>query len=453
MVRSIPASFTLTLLVGVAAALALVLLGIWVAGGRGERARSSLRSMAAASGWFLLSLTIYLGNGTRHLQVDTQPAAFAALSLMRHGWFDLTPFAAQVAPLWQSFALLHGADGLTYSTYPPGSTLACVPFLLPMARAPRVSQDWLDFASKSSAACCAALSVAFVFAALRRLGLQRGAGLATVAYGFGTTLFSTASQDAWQHGTAMLGLALALWGIALGSAAGALLSGLAFAWAFLSRPTTLAPALLVLVYLAWQDRRRLLALLAGALPLSALWLHYAWRVYGSPFMTGYGYRGTEVWRYAPWTSWPRHLLGTLFSANRGIFCYSPFLLAAAAGFVWLWPELRRRREPIATATVFALGAWPIALYVAALGIWVGGWDYGYRVASEFAVPMVVPLAVVAQRASAGLLAWALRALVGIAIAIHFLEYAFPNDLWNARADLKGQWQVLVHLEYALGMIR
>ena len=451
MVRQIPIPLILVFLVEVAVAIGvyLAILRLWM--GREAAARRLIAGQALFLAVFFGALTIYLANGKRHLQVDTQPAIFGAMSFVRHGWFDLTPFERNVEPLRDS-VLLTGADGLTYTIYPPGSTLACVPFALPIAHLGRLTNLDLDFASKRMGAVTAALSVAFLFAALRRLSLTPAAvWISTIAYAFGTTLFSTASQDAWQHGPAMLGLTIALYGIARTyphEVRSAWIVGAGLGWACLARPTPLATGALVALYLLARDRRRFLYLLLGALPFGIFWCGYAWRVYGSPLVTGYGVTGKHTFVPGFW----RNLWLTFFHESRGIFVYSPFLFAGLAGFAYLIAAIRREApndEPLSTVLIYSLSAFPIAAYAAAIGQFWSGWSYGYRTCSECAALLMPPFAIVVDRI------WPNRygkiiliLLVAAAIGIHALEWAFPNDIWNAREDLRTTPQILLHLAYA-----
>lgn len=450
MVRAIPSHLVVGFLLGVAAALGGTGFVVWLAGGR-DRLR--LRTYAVHAAVFFVTLAVYVGNGTRHLQVDPQPAAFTALSLVRSGWFDLTEYEWNVEPM-RKMVLIRGADGLTYSQYPPGSALACVPFVASFAWSGPPTSVNLDWASKRAGAVTSALSVALVLAALRRLVPGPPAWIATVAYAFGTTVFSTASQDSWTHGPAMAGLALALYGLVLSHPAApraAALVGLGLGWAVVSRVTLLPSAFLVALYFLFRDRGRFWFLSLGALPLAAFWTAYATRVYGSPFRTGYGVRDPDIELLVP--GFAANLWATLFDGSRGIFVYSPFLLVGLIGFPALLRALRRRHEPLAAICVLALGAVPIVVMVARMNLWSGGWSYGNRTTSECAV-LLLPafaLAVAAlwpSRPGRVLVAASVAASVGI----HTLEYAFPNDLWNAMPGLqKGPQatpQIVVHLKHA-----
>jgi hypothetical protein len=455
MVVSIPASLVFGFLFKCALVLgAAYLVALWIAKSRGGAAREALRRHGVYLVIFFAAFAIYLGNGRRHLQVDTVPAIYGAISLVETGRFGLTPFDATLEFLWKWVILIKGVDGVTHSQYPPGSMLACVPFAIPLAGSREFTVVDIDFASKRSGALAAALAVVLVFAALRRLGLGVGAWIGTIAYGFGTTLFSTGSQDAWQHAPAALGLGLALYGITRthpDEPRAAALIGAGLGWAFLSRYTTVACAMVVALYYLVHDRRRFGWLAAGALPFAAFWMYYSWRIYGSPLRTGYDVE-TRAASIELVGDFPFHLYQTFFNPSRGIFVYSPFLLVGLVGLWVLLREYRRglpRGEGLAAVGVFSLTAFLVAAIVALYGQWSGGWSYGYRSASECALLLTPPFAVVADRCWRR---WSGRfllvAVLGLSVGIHALEWAFPNDIWNERTELQSWPQILVHGQYA-----
>ena len=88
MVVSIPASvvfgflFKCALVLGVA-----YLIALWIAKTRGGAAREALGRHGLYVVVFFAAFTIYLGNGRRHLQVDTVPPIYGAISLVETGSF------------------------------------------------------------------------------------------------------------------------------------------------------------------------------------------------------------------------------------------------------------------------------------------------------------------------------------------------------------------------------
>jgi len=88
-------------------------------------------------------------------------------------------------------------------------------------------------------------------------------------------------------------------------------------------------------------------------------------VYGSPFASGYIPLGDWAWR-SPF------FLAVLFSANHGLFSWTPILLFAAAGLFLFW-----RRQPRVGGTLLA-AALAFYLFIACYPDWAGISSYGNR---------------------------------------------------------------------------
>src|SRR5512136_3026331 len=99
----------------------------WTAAGRDREKRRRFRSDLTLALLGVGVFTVYLSNSKRLIQVDTQLATFAAISLIENGDLDLDEFRPLIDPLL--VAAVKGPDGRSYSYFPPGSTLACLPFM------------------------------------------------------------------------------------------------------------------------------------------------------------------------------------------------------------------------------------------------------------------------------------------------------------------------------------
>ncbi len=462
---AIPPAVTAAMVAGV-----WLLAGLLVLGWRLAR-RRGLPAPAAVTGVIVSTAavaTAYMVNSQRILYLDSQPQVWAAVSLLGEGNFDLDEFRPAIDPiLVQTITSPHGQ---VYSMYPPGSALALVPFLLPARLAGvAVSLALLDATAKLAAALWTALSVGLLLMALARYA-PRGAWLAAFAYAFGTTAFSAASQDLWQHGPSQAGLAVALAILALPrpSPRQDLGLGIALGWAVLCRTSNVLPAL---VLFAAGSRGRwgtALRIAAGAGPFALFTLAYNHATTGSALLyahtvhhggLGFGHSLGEG------------LLALLFEPSRGLFIYSPFLLLAAVGVVH---ELRRvlrystrlgppphEPPPTPLAVVGATAALLLLLLVAQWEEWHGGWSYGYRIISEVALLLAPAFAaaIAPWRGRRGPMALA-STLVALSVAIHCLHVCAPENRWNA-AHLKGtaylgmwnpdprQWQIAWHLRAAL----
>lgn len=324
-------------------------------------------------------------------------------------------------------------DPVYVSLYGPAVSVFAAPFLaaarLLAGRDLRAEPVWLWFAAKLSASLMAAASAAFVFLACRRwLALLPSLSVALV-YGLATCVWSSSSQALWQHPSNALFLALGAFALirAAESAPASALSGASFSLAVAARPTSAAFFAAAAVHLLLVDRRRLWPFLAAGAPalsaLAAFNLYYA----GSPVrlaQMAIDSQMTGLWGTPLWTG----LGGLLLSPSRGLFVFSPFLLASLPGAVAVWrkPEYQALR-PLTVATAFVLVVQ--AKWIA----WWGGHSYGYRIISDLAVMLclfLVPvLPWIARRRA---LASAFLALVAWSVALQAAGAFVDHQTWNAR---------------------
>jgi hypothetical protein len=336
---------------------------------------------ASGTGWsalgvFLACLGIYHANGRPQPEVDCVVAPYTAWSLVRHGSVDLRPYP-ELRP-YHGTEVLRLPDGRRVSSRPPGSALAAVPFVAPLAltrdRPPGTTA--MAHLGKLTASSSVAGAAALLFLLCRRVA-PAGAWPAAILFALGTSLWSVASQALWMHGPATFWLCLAL-NLLLPPAgepsarrtAGA---GLALGLAVLTRPTVaffpLASGLELLLRRRWRAAAALA--LGGAFPVGLLCL-VNFRFFGHALTGGYG---TGGWDAPVWLS----VAGLLLAPSRGVLVYSPALLLVPLG---ARAALARRGHPPAGLRPLVL-AWlaatalTVALY-ARWGCWWAGWSYGPR---------------------------------------------------------------------------
>ena len=287
-----------------------------------------------------------------------------------------------------------------------------------------------------------ALLVAAFFLVLERtarLFLPPRAALgASFAFVLGTSAVSTFGTALWSHGPAALLSAVALLHLARairhGRAPSGLLLGLLLGAAFLCRPTAALPAILFFGFLLAKHRREAflyavsggaaIALLVGpslallGVPLPAYYVPRSWPVNGSPVVG---------------------LLGVLASPGRGLFAFSPFLLAGLVG----WGARELRRDPL-----FLLASAWAALHVAVVarhGDWWGGWCYGARLLSDslpaWFLLVVLSAAWLDRRIGAPfprrLVASAAAVAVVFSVGVHSVQGLFNRATyaWNDRPNV------------------
>lgn len=286
-----------------------------------------------------------------------------------------------------------------YYDFPPGSSLLSMPAVA-IGRLAGYSTIAVDGAydmvgekklQHRLAALLSAVTVAILFGAARRRLSWRASLLIAVAAGLATPIWSTASRALWSHTWLVVLMALVvaellrrdpeeqpLRPVFLGTLLG---------WAYWVRPTAAIPILMVTLWVAMRQRRRLPAMLATM----ALWfgLLVAWSL---------SHVGTVL---PPYFSAARltsrrlgeALAGNLISPARGVLIYTPVLLFVG----WLLACYRRqiRRPDLA-----ALGCGVVTLHwltISAYPHWWGGYSYGPRLMTDL-VPWLAMLTVLGLEA-------------------------------------------------------
>jgi hypothetical protein len=320
----------------------------------------------------LLANTMPMGSG------DTVPATFLPFVLLRDGRLTFDdpgldgPLGVHGEPL--PYYLVRTGGGLA-SKYSPAMGILAAPVYLPAALGrfdPHLAS--VLHLGKLAAAILTALGAGCLFVAARALVGGVWAVAATGLYVLATPVLSVLGQALWQHTGAALGFSVALMALTLTNwsdrRAGAL-AGVGLGVVVACRPVDVVLAA-GLGFALLRERPRAVpwALGVGAIPLLLLgWYH--WRVFGSPFTTGYGVEARDGW------TTPLHegVLGLLFSPARGLFLQSPVLLVSAGALLsgarpprWLLP-------PVVALGMFTLlmGRW---------WCWNGGYSAGNRMLAD-----------------------------------------------------------------------
>lgn len=381
---------------------------------------------------FLAFLLLYQSNGRHLAEVDCVPAPYVAAMLVREGSFDLRAVPDLIQRAGNAVREL--PDGSVLSKYPPGSSLAAVPFIAPLAVGTATS-DWSHTTMARFGKRVASIYVAGI-AVLLYLLCRRMAPAATaptvVFIAAGTTLWSTASQALWTHAPATFFVCAAMY-LLLRSREGparadALIAGLAIGCAILTRPTTglfgLASLAALLTGRRWRES------LLFALPVLVLGsglVLYNQTHFGNSFGGGYL---DEAGRWE--TPLSVGLAGLLIAPSRGLLIYSPALWVLPLG---LWSlgagsSLSRMQRAV-------LGWWLLAvigtLFVyARWHMWWGGWSYGPRFLSETIPLLGILFALATERLTARfgtrgrLVAWG---LVLLSVSVHYLGVFGHGSAW------------------------
>ena len=280
----------------------------------------------------LAALLVYNLNGRVIASSDTRATRFVPFALLRSGTLRLDPVLDVARTSRRAYWALPARGGGYASLFPVVAPLLVTPLYVPAAIL-LARQGWpreglaaaASFMEKLAASCVAALAAGLMYLLLRRrMRPTRALGL-TAAFALGTETWMIGSQALWQHGTEELLLIVAL--LALTgplSAARLALGGAACGLAIAGRPIdALLVAPFALLVPAWAGRRAAWFFLGAAVPL-ALVLAYNLDTFG---MVGGGYQ-LFVMKGRRYFEQPmaRGLLEMLFSPDKGLFFYTPFLL-------------------------------------------------------------------------------------------------------------------------------
>ena len=364
-------------------------------GGFGTRARTIWSSTAIRLA--LVAFVVYNVNLRPISSADTFPTRYLPISILIEHNFDLDefPFLVTKDYAWPGAGdsdlpyYLQRRRGHLMSTYPVmaavlATPVYALPVLLGLAGDPRAPASNGGFTrteivgtllAKLTASLATAVSVALMYWALLRLTSRRGAFWIALGYALATSAWSVSSQGLWQStmsqvlfaGTFLAFLKASETARARWIAVASSLLALAVA----CRPPAIIFALVLTPYAFVQHRKWFLrAFVPPAAACAALLLSYN-LYYFATLKGGYeGYSAAQVFTLGQMVP---AFYGLLFSPNRGILTFSPWLVA---GFAGLTVALLGRRIPllryIAVATLLT-----IAFYSSNPG-WDGGFSYSYR---------------------------------------------------------------------------
>jgi hypothetical protein len=229
---------------------------------------------------------VYLSNGRTIGAGDTLPAAYLPWSIVLQRNFSLDEFpalhgedATRIFPLLDGipYYLLH-RNGHYLSAYTPGPGVLAVPiYILPILAGVKPDGVWPARLEKLSAAIITALSVLFLYWALRGVTSPGWTLVIALVYALGTSSLSVSSQGLWQHGPSQLFLAFGLYFLVKGLSDDRYLGyvGLPMAAAIVMRSTNLLLVLPVAAWIVYAHRRRAVSLALWALaPAAALAAYY-----------------------------------------------------------------------------------------------------------------------------------------------------------------------------------
>jgi hypothetical protein len=238
---------------------------------------------------------------------------------------------------------------------------------------------------RTSAATTTAATVVLAFLVARLFAGTAWSLAIAITFGFGTQLLSIASRPYWSHAWGILLLTTALW-LALSRAgrrpATWILVATLLSWAVFCRPPfAFSVAALGLWLLARRRFDALAVYVASGLAWLALFLLYSHIVYDQA-LPPYFYSAQASsgrWNLHHLLRIPgRAAWGTLASPGRGLFLFTPFLLAIPAAVAWHWRRLPDRLlAGLGLAVIVA--NWVL---VSSFRNWWGGGGFGPRLLTD-----------------------------------------------------------------------
>lgn len=392
---------------------------------------------------FLLLLGVYLGATSRWWSGDTLPAAYLPISILEHGtlYLDYFPSLYNATAKKQfpqdaggvPYYLVHH-NGHYVSSYSPWPAFPAVPlYAVPLAAGVHPSRAQVLLWAKIAASVITALSVVFLFLAMRELVPATWATVIALVYALGTTAFSITSQAMWEHGPSALFLTLGLFFLLKGRKKESTLpyAGLCFSIAVMMRYTDALIALAIALYIVHKHRHILIRYLAlSSIPAFVLLAYNHWYL-GSAFQTGYFQLDSSVpssqWATPLWQG----LAGVLFSPARGLFVYSPILLLSLFGIVWIW-----RNGPI-FFRYLAVGLIAIMVVCSKWFMWWGGYCYGPRLLADISpllCSFLYPLGGFVRKRVVLVIGFVL--LASVSFGMNAIGAYWYNSRWDIQAQVR-----------------
>ena len=365
---------------------------------------------------------VYNANLRQVSSYDTYASRFVPISILRDGDLVLDEFFPEA--LWgfpSATEVTEDDPGyFNYLVFKDGHLLDSHPLVGPLLALPIYAfPTWFatpehdrliaNLFSKLAASVMAALSAVAVLACVRRMrgqveegGSGRWPGhvalMAALAYALGTSVWSTASQAMWSHTPAVLGYAVALWGL-MAHRGG--MAGTAIGLAWVARPATAPAAVLLIAFAwhrAWRDGHPPRGPRAGeasrisvtAAVTAVVGMAYNVWLFGHPgggASARTAYYAREFGDGGMFSgSFVEGIAGLTVSPSRGLLVFSPVVLLAVVGAVAAW---RRRAgthgthgdgeaDGLLLARYASLAVIGVVLMYAQFIAWWGGQGFGSR---------------------------------------------------------------------------
>jgi hypothetical protein len=422
-----------------------------------------LRDTIGCAGIAIAALWVYRSNAGFLYAYDSAPNSLLALNALEHHTLLFDAFrGGYYYDLGAGYIFTDASRGHLAPIFPIGVGILVAPLYAlfyakwvllhgPFPEITQIAFEPLRLAyEKDAAAVVGALSAAAFFLCARELGSAKAALLATIAFAFGTEMWTIGSQALWQHGS--INLITLLMTLALlrayrfarvpgGTRARMFVSlfvaGLCAGFLPVVRPTALAFGAAGALFAAVRFRRSAWPFVAGALLGVVPGVLWNVSLFGGALggydvnLSSYDFSLAQVAQAG---------LGLFVSPAKGLLVYSPVLAFSLAG---AWRALGRMRFDAAAQLVvlLTLAAGAVVANYLCFERWWGGTCFGPRYLTDvmsvaglllmYVLP-ADPLAVWREsrprRAVASIFALLLAASIGVQIAGANGE---PRSEWSA----------------------
>ena len=313
----------------------------------GAEAPSISRRIQGLACLLALGLTLFFYSTAPKASASSDPFAniLTAWTVARHGSVVLQDHSQLIEPeaFFQLTWIVEGKDG-PVSLFPPGAALLAAPLYTidDSELNPGIAFDNAGALftygvppiepSVLIAAGSTAIASALLFLALRRLGNSGEAMVGALVFALATGAWSVASQALWQHGPAMMWLAVGLWTTSRARE-------LAWIPAILTRPMVAVMVVARTIHGSFVDRRWRAVLIPGACTVAGTGLLLLFnKLYFGSWSPLIAYEQNPVlllWEL-DLIDWIGNIFGALVDPRRGLLMISPFLLVLLPGLKRAW---------------------------------------------------------------------------------------------------------------------
>ncbi len=333
--------------------------------------KESKRFSIKSNGTLFVIIFLLLAMSPITTSFDSRWSIFVAKSIYTEANIDLDEYINALES--NSFYAIKKHNSHYYNRFPLGTPLLSMPLVFTFDICGYPILEKHRTLEKTIASFFVALSAVFVFLLSSRKLSRKKSILLTIAYTFGTSMWSTASRALWQHGPSALMLVIALFILIKSEEKEKLVQyvSLPLAYSFFVRPTNAVPILLLTIFVFLKYRKYFVRYILWALLVTLPFLIHNLLVYNnvlSPYYFPNRLSGDVT------ATFIEAMLGNLVSPSRGLLMFSPFIIFSYFAVI---EAIRDPRKNLLNGFLFLsiLLHW---IVISKFPHWWGGHSYGPR---------------------------------------------------------------------------